>query len=244
MKFFRKIRQKLLSENEFSKYLIYAIGEIFLVVIGILIALNINNWNENRKAHIQNIEFLENLKVELSIDISAYEDRRLEYQQINDRIKKTIALFNRGNLKLTTDERATISNTLTSFQILTPINKNSNRNDFIIAQGTIDKIDHGLNRAFLTYLENTQSVNAIVTKLGETLQQLELLQVHPNVDYHDIDVSFERAEFDFTEIANHRGIRNALERSYGYRSYYMDEMSKKIAAAKKLTKLIDQQLTE
>ena len=49
IKFFRKIRQKLLTENKFSKYLIYAIGEIILVVIGILIALQLNNWNELRK---------------------------------------------------------------------------------------------------------------------------------------------------------------------------------------------------
>jgi len=46
IKFFRKIRQRLLSENKFSKYLIYAIGEIFLVVIGILIALEINIKNQ------------------------------------------------------------------------------------------------------------------------------------------------------------------------------------------------------
>ena len=49
IKFFRKIRQKMLTENKFSKYLTYALGEIILVVIGILIALGINNWNENRK---------------------------------------------------------------------------------------------------------------------------------------------------------------------------------------------------
>ena len=49
IKFFRKIRHKLLSDNKFSKYLVYAIGEIVLVVIGILIALSINNWNENNK---------------------------------------------------------------------------------------------------------------------------------------------------------------------------------------------------
>lgn len=49
IKFFRTIRQKLLSENKFSKYLIYAIGEIILVVIGILIALSLNNWNDKRK---------------------------------------------------------------------------------------------------------------------------------------------------------------------------------------------------
>ena len=49
IKFFRKIRQKLLMENKTSKYFKYAIGEIVLVVIGILIALQINTWNENRK---------------------------------------------------------------------------------------------------------------------------------------------------------------------------------------------------
>ena len=49
IKIFRRIRQRLLSENKFNKYLIYAIGEIILVVIGILIALQINNWNESQK---------------------------------------------------------------------------------------------------------------------------------------------------------------------------------------------------
>ena len=49
IKFFRKIRQKMLTENKFSKYILYAIGEILLVVVGILIALNINNNNELEK---------------------------------------------------------------------------------------------------------------------------------------------------------------------------------------------------
>ena len=47
IKFFRKIRQRLLSENRFSKYLIYAIGEIVLVVIGILIAIQLNEWRND-----------------------------------------------------------------------------------------------------------------------------------------------------------------------------------------------------
>jgi len=49
IQFFRKIRQNLLSEGKTGKYFKYAIGEILLVVIGILIALSINNWNESRK---------------------------------------------------------------------------------------------------------------------------------------------------------------------------------------------------
>tara|TARA_R110000744_G_scaffold346706_2_gene452297 strand:- start:23 stop:715 length:693 start_codon:yes stop_codon:yes gene_type:complete len=68
IKFFRKIRQKLLSENKFSKYLIYAIGEIVLVVIGILIALQINNWNESRKQSTAEKEFITSLKNDLKQD--------------------------------------------------------------------------------------------------------------------------------------------------------------------------------
>ena len=50
IKFFRKIRQNLLMENKTGKYLKYAIGEIVLVMIGILLALQVNNWNTNRMA--------------------------------------------------------------------------------------------------------------------------------------------------------------------------------------------------
>ena len=58
----------MLTENKFSKYLIYAIGEIILVVIGILIALQINNWNEDRKNDVREINFLENLKDDIKAD--------------------------------------------------------------------------------------------------------------------------------------------------------------------------------
>jgi len=64
IKFFRKIRQKLLTEIKFSKYLIYAIGEIILVVIGILIALQINNWNETKKISNSETNYLNVLKLE------------------------------------------------------------------------------------------------------------------------------------------------------------------------------------
>ncbi len=64
-KFFRRIRQQLLSQNSFARYLAYAIGEIFLVVIGILIALQVNNSNEQRKSDAKGRNYLISMKSEL-----------------------------------------------------------------------------------------------------------------------------------------------------------------------------------
>jgi hypothetical protein len=61
---FRKIRKKMADDNKPVKYLRYAIGEILLVVIGILIALSINNWNENRKEGINETKILKTLQDE------------------------------------------------------------------------------------------------------------------------------------------------------------------------------------
>ncbi len=73
IKFFRRIRQRLLTENKpaspAGRYLLYAIGEIVLVVIGILIALQINNNNEARKLRQQELHYLENLKTDLELNI-------------------------------------------------------------------------------------------------------------------------------------------------------------------------------
>jgi hypothetical protein len=73
IKFFRKIRLNLLSENKFSKYLVYAIGEIILVVIGILIALQINNSNELTKQRAKEVQFLKNVKSDLIFEESELE---------------------------------------------------------------------------------------------------------------------------------------------------------------------------
>ncbi|MGK0413277.1 MAG: hypothetical protein ACJA1B_001480 [Polaribacter sp.] len=72
IKFFRKIRQKLLMENKTGKYFKYVIGEIVLVVIGILIALQINNWNENRKQKAKVNSYLKSMLIDLNSDTENY----------------------------------------------------------------------------------------------------------------------------------------------------------------------------
>lgn len=84
LRFFRQIRKKLIEQSQIRKYLLYALGEILLVVIGILIALQVNTWNQNRLDRIEerkmlaNIhdEFVQNKKLlntSLSTTMDAYE---------------------------------------------------------------------------------------------------------------------------------------------------------------------------
>ena len=74
IKFFRKIRYDLMNQNKTTKYFKYAIGEIILVVIGILIALQINNWNENRKSQNEQFFILNKLQTDIQSDIDYLED--------------------------------------------------------------------------------------------------------------------------------------------------------------------------
>lgn len=77
IKFFRKIRYDLMEKNKTGKYLKYAIGEIALVVFGILIALSINNWNENRKLRIQEIKILTEVKSNLETTLNNFKNDTL-----------------------------------------------------------------------------------------------------------------------------------------------------------------------
>jgi len=80
IKFFRRIRQNLLYEGKTSKYFKYAIGEIVLVVIGILIALSINNWNQNRIEQDKEQVYLTNIKRDLQNQLKSI-DLQLEHEK-------------------------------------------------------------------------------------------------------------------------------------------------------------------
>ena len=93
IKFFRKIRQKLLSENKFSKYLLYAIGEIILVVVGILIALQINNNNELRKTREFEVKMLNEIRHELIQDTIYFNIIRNRAEKALQGAKKMMLLY-------------------------------------------------------------------------------------------------------------------------------------------------------
>ena len=72
--YFRKIRKQFADNNKPVKYMRYAIGEIVLVVIGILIALSINNWNEANKTRNKELIYLNNIKGDLILNITSLEE--------------------------------------------------------------------------------------------------------------------------------------------------------------------------
>lgn len=118
IKFLRKIRQNLLSEGKTGKYLKYAFGEILLVVIGILIALGINNWNENRKNKQAEKIVLDNIYENLVIDSKQFYYYEKQYKQID---KLHVELYKFGIINETMDsisEPALIRRTLYFKQLI------------------------------------------------------------------------------------------------------------------------------
>jgi hypothetical protein len=87
IKFFRKIRQNMIKENRASKYILYAIGEIVLVVIGILIALSINNWNEENKDRVLEKQMMANLNTEFQNNLDKIQKSVSQYKQTEDAIR-------------------------------------------------------------------------------------------------------------------------------------------------------------
>ena len=93
-KILRKIREKLISEKKFSNYLFYAIGEIILLVIGILIAIHINNINETNKKEDREQEYLVSIKNELNNNLKIIEEEKKKLSYSLEGQRNLIDLIN------------------------------------------------------------------------------------------------------------------------------------------------------
>jgi len=101
IKFFRKIRKTLADDNKPLKYFRYAIGEIVLVVVGILIALSINNWNEERKSSKLEIKILKELNNDLKTNLAEVDET---FNTTNNRQLSTVLIFDYFKNKYPVDD--------------------------------------------------------------------------------------------------------------------------------------------
>lgn len=142
-KIFRRVRQALLSESKFSKYLLYALGEILLVMVGILLALQVNNWNEQRKDANLTDSYLVALQEDLTLDIENFEyqidDLSFQLDQI-DSLEEIMSQSSFSN----SDFNDLIKENLDIIQTFE--NANLNNNTFLTLQNTgrVDLMDQAI----------------------------------------------------------------------------------------------------
>ena len=164
IKFLRRIRQRLLSENQFRKYLLYAIGEIVLVVIGILIALQINNWNEDKK----------NNRLEATYYCRLLEDIDQDVEQITQLIKSAEDRLKASNqaVRLLLDENPRSIEVgkqiwLANKAIYIDFRPNNSTFEDLKSGAKLNIIDDkGVIKSLNTYYNNLESLKSIIMVNG------------------------------------------------------------------------------
>ena len=147
IKFFRKIRQNLLKENKTGKYFKYAIGEIILVVIGILIALQINNWNEKRKKENLKIEYKTALINDYSRDTIQINARLLRNNLRIKRINSIGDSIVNGHFNNLESYYKLYNNDFVGIRVTKVYNTNSF--NLLISSGKIDLFDKDLRQELM-----------------------------------------------------------------------------------------------
>jgi hypothetical protein len=101
LRFFRNIRKSLMEKNNVRTYILYAIGEVALVMIGILLALQVNNWNEERLERIKEREILQDLQVEFEANLFELQRVLNEHQIVYSELKDLQEISLAGNFENT-----------------------------------------------------------------------------------------------------------------------------------------------
>ncbi len=153
IQFFRKIRQHHLTENKFSKYLIYAIGEIVLVVIGILIALQINNLNNERIKRIAEYKYYENIKGQITEDKEEIIGNKNSNNNHLNQFNFAVQIIEEND-RSRIDTLETIALNLTNYS---DVNRQGNIYETMVNSGEINllnnsKIKEGLRKLEETYI--------------------------------------------------------------------------------------------
>jgi len=209
IKFFREIRQKLITENKFSKYLIYAIGEIVLVVIGILIAIQINNANEIRKSRNKEVGYLENIKEDLNIN--------------SDKIK---SLIERRN------GRTEVAHKLIGHIEGEPVNDWHEFNLEIIKIYTWERFyqhnytfEELISSGNLSFIKN-DSIKTLLFDLESTYKQLKAEEDHWRFDAEELVFKPSYSDLDMQLILRvYRGEKNLLK-SEDFKDYFANRKVK------------------
>ena len=149
-----------------KKYLIKYSLEFLVIVMGISVSFWLNNWTENKKYTKARNEFLISLKQELILDTIQLSKKIADFSSVNENVIKGIALIDK--FQHTEIEKNEFQSAIRPIMMLTPINKNTKKNDIKISSGIIENIE--FNNQLIEYYGEVDYYNDVMKKFGESLQ--------------------------------------------------------------------------
>jgi hypothetical protein len=254
IKFFRKIRQKLLSENKFSKYFLYAIGEIILVVIGILIALAINTKKEDRETKVKELSYLSGIKSDLNLNLIELKSL-IKTREKSVKSSKIILDFFKHKKDFLPDEFNYHS---LNVQIWYPFKKNDNSYQELINSGNFSIISN-------------DSIKNLLLNMQLSYKQISAIEAHMQYDFEnymypiyfsitDLEADISNYTFQVSKgtegvntklskekielLLNNQTYKNAFVLSQFNNGRVIDEYKKMMVITKKLLEIIDLELAK
>lgn len=237
LKFFRKIRQKLINEGNLKRYLIYAVGEVLLVMIGILLALQVNNWNESRKEKQFEINLLVELRDNLLEDIVQNENQIILQNTGINHIEKLIDHL---------DSKFPFSDTLnfvtvTYFEIF-----NVNRAAYeTLKNGGVEKLSSiQLKKKLSNYYDNYAIGRAKIVELSNNSQYMALENISwEKRKTYQGDQDYEK--FIFSIASENRFYINYLYARKKWKGQFINDILKaNIKHAESIISIIENELLE
>lgn len=172
LKFFRSIRRKLLDQGSLRKYLVYAIGEILLVMVGILLALQVNNWNEKRKNRIEEQVILENLQTDFQDNLSQLQKKIVMTKKSQEAIEKVVSTF--INKDLDKGAYAGVDTLLQLISRRTSFDAKTSSLDQVFSTGKLGVIrNQALRNMLSAWSSNLQEVTEVEARTRETRQRYD-----------------------------------------------------------------------
>lgn len=181
MKFFRKIRYELMEKNKTGKYLKYAMGEIILVVTGIVIALNINNWNEDNKTNKIETIYIKNILRDLDDQLMSIEGQiegEREFFTISSEILNDYYASKILSLDSTFFDKATRLTARKTFVINDPTYTD------LISSGNINVIKNNTQKSkMIKYYQHLELVEKIMQNNNSNLVDLGFCPTYNELGY-------------------------------------------------------------
>ena len=249
LRFFRLIRRKLIEEDNMREYIWYAFGEILLVMIGILLALQVNNWNEARKLHIEEERILKSLQTEVSQSITQLESRFKSEKSTTEIIK--ILLMGGQSMdsllahpKVDSMMFAAVWFTVTEVPVMQTYSDLKSSGNISIIQNyeireELSELQFGLNN-----LDRQQKDLLSVQQLridGIAINDLDFITLLSASEYKEFKSGEKN---DYKAFISEQSIRNTLGAKLTLMDTALDIRNEIITSCKKLLKVIESELDQ